>query len=225
MRLFIKSCCAILGLIGHLIADFFRLIRGVWKLSKLDAPVVSIFGGAKLLQDHPYAVKARQLAEKLMDHDISVITGGGPGIMEAANCGAFKKEKKRKAKSIGISVHGLPKEEKNQCSDDYISTHYFFARKWLLSRYSNAFAVFPGGYGTLDELFQVLTLMQTGKLKRVPVVLFEKEYWNSLVDWIKKAQKEGLILKEDADLVFVTDDIDEALKHLHKYCQHALMSE
>lgn len=220
MRLFLRSCRQLCSLAAHFLADFFRLVGGVWKLSKLDPPVISVFGGSKLEQKHSYAVKARDLAQRLMEHDVSVITGGGPGIMEAANCGASKDQRIRKARNIGISVYGLPREERNQCADDYIATHYFFARKWLLTRYSTAFAIFPGGYGTLDELFQVLTLMQTDKVKRVPVVLIETAYWQPIVDWVQKAVQEGLLLQKDAELILVTDDVDQAFKHLHRYCQH-----
>lgn len=219
MRLFLRSCGAVFGLIGHLFLDFFRLIGGVWKLSKLNPPVVSIFGGAKLGQDHPYAVKARLLAEKLIEHDISVITGGGPGIMEAANCGASKVKSDTGARSIGITVSSLIREGNNPCTDEMIVTQYFFSRKWLLIRYSNAFTVFPGGFGTLDELFQILTLMQTNRLKRVTVILFDTGYWQPMMEWVNKAVEEGLMLKEDADLICVTDDIQYALGILHKYCE------
>lgn len=215
---FIKSFCGSCKLAGHLLADFFRLIHGVWKLSKLNPPVVSVFGGSKLQQEHSYAVKAGELSKKLMSKGISVITGGGPGIMEAANCGAFN-QAERRGKSIGITVHGLLAEKPNTCIDESIQTHYFFARKHLLTHFATAFAIFPGGYGTMDELFEILTLMQTHKLKRVPVVLFEKKYWQPLIDWVQVAQKEGLLLKEDADLIFITDSVDEAFDHLQHHCQ------
>lgn len=214
----LKGLCGSCKLAGHLFADYFRLFYGVWKLSGLTCPVVSVFGGSKLSQEHSYAKNARQLAVKLMDHEISVITGGGPGIMEAANCGAFKK-KERRGKSIGITVHGLSTEKENICVDDTITTHYFFARKYLLTHFATAFAIFPGGYGTMDELFEVLTLMQTNKMKPVPIVLFEKKYWQPIIDWIEIAQKEGLLLKRDADLVFITDSVDEAFEHLQRHCQ------
>lgn len=215
---FLKSFSAACNLAGHLFADYFRLVRGVWKLSKLKPPIVSVFGGSKLNQEHAYAKKASQLAAKLNEAGISVITGGGPGIMEAANCGAFK-DTNRRAKSIGITVHGLATEKRNVCADENIATHYFFARKYLLTHFATGFALFPGGYGTMDELFEVLTLMQTSKLPRVPVVLFEKAYWKPIIEWIELAQKEGLLLEIDAALVFVTDSVDEAFEHLQKHCQ------
>lgn len=205
----------------HFLGDFFRVWGGVWKLSKLNDPIVSVFGGSKMAQDHPYAAQAHKLAEMLMSKGISVITGGGPGIMEAANCGAFK-QKDRKARSVGITVHGLAAEQQNPCADDHIATHYFFARKFLLTYRSTAFAIFPGGYGTADELFQVLTLMQTNKLCRGPVVLIDKDFWKPLVEWIETSRKEGLLLQEDADLIFLTDDVNEAFEILQRGCQKTL---
>lgn len=215
----------IVELFGRFLREFFRLAGGVWTLSNLEKPIVSVFGGSKVAQEHLYAKKAAELAGKLMAHNISVITGGGPGIMQAANCGAFEYQgsTKRTAKSIGISVTGLPQEARNYCADDYVVTNYFVTRKYLLTRYATAFALFPGGYGTMDELFEILTLMQTNKQPRVPIVLIESRYWQPIIAWCKEAVKEGLLLPEDADLLFVTDDIDEAVKHLHQQCQHVIL--
>ncbi|MFS8506781.1 MAG: TIGR00730 family Rossman fold protein [Candidatus Babeliales bacterium] len=220
MQQYIRALGATVRLAGHFFCDFFRCVRGTFTISKLEGPVVSIFGGSKLGQDHPYAQKARLLAEKLMVHDISVITGGGQGIMQAASCGAFGAHNNRIAKSIAVTVKGLDQEKRNNCADESIETFYFFTRKFLLTRYSHAFAVFPGGYGTLDELAEVLTLMQINKLPRVPLVLFEAAYWKHFSAWVDQAQKEGLLLKEDADLIFVTDDVEQAFNHLHKHCKH-----
>jgi uncharacterized protein (TIGR00730 family) len=222
MQHYIRALGATFRLAGHFFCDFFRCLRGTWKLSLLKVPVVSIFGGSKLGQDHPYAQKARLLAVKLMAHNISVVTGGGQGIMQAASCGAFSTHKNRIAKSIAITVKGLDQKKHNHCADESVETFYFFTRKFLLTRYSHAFAVFPGGYGTLDELAEVLTLMQINKLPRVPLVLFETAYWKHFSAWVEQAQKEGLLLKEDADLIFVTDDVELAFKHLHKHCKHVI---
>jgi len=220
---FFKAFCATCVLLGRLLVDYFRLIGGVWTLSILKPPIVSVFGGSKLGQDHEYAQKAHELAQRLIEHNISVITGGGPGIMQAANCGAFEHNKetnKNRGKSIGIGLQGLEQKKGNQCADAFIITRYFFTRKWLLTRYSTAFVVFPGGYGTLDELFEVTTLMQTERLKRVPIVLFKSAYWKPLLEWIEQAKKEGLLLEKDADLIFTTDSVDEAFHHLHQHCEH-----
>ncbi len=213
--LFFKSIYAVITLILHMTVEYMRVVYGVWRLSKLKKPVVTVFGGSKIEQGHAYAQQAHQLGKMLIEHDISVITGGGPGIMEAANCGAFNNEIDiNKARSVGIGVKGLGLEKKNKCANEYIITKYFFARKFLLTRYSTGFAVFPGGFGTLDELFEITTLMQTGHLERFPVVLIDTVYWTNLILFIRNAEKEGLLLKKDADLIFVTDSLDEAFKHL-----------
>lgn len=211
----IKSLYAVVELTAHMSMEYLRVVRGVWRLSKLKQPVVTVFGGSKIAQGHQYARQAHELGKMLIEHGISVLTGGGPGIMEAANCGAFNSEGNgNKARSIGIGVKGLESDKRNKCSNEFIITKYFFARKFLLTRYSTAFVIFPGGFGTLDELFEIATLMQTGHLKRFPIVLIDTAYWTHLIAHIDNAQKEGLLLKQDADLIFVTDSLEEAFKHL-----------
>ena len=205
-------------LFGHLFASYFRMIEGVWKISQLKSPVVTVFGGSKLAQDHPYAKHARAFGQLLAEHGISVITGGGPGIMEAANCGAFKKYDG--VRSVGITVRGLASEHLNTCADAMVQVNHLFARKWLLTRYANAFVVFPGGFGTLDEFFEILTLMQVNKLAHLPVILFGKAYWKPILDWVAIAVKEGLVLQKDAALIFVTDDDQEAFEYLKKNMMH-----
>ncbi len=204
-------------LFGHLFASYLRMIEGVWKISKLKAPVVTIFGGSKLTQDHPYAKHARAFGQLLAEHGISVITGGGSGIMEAANCGAFKKYDG--VRSVGVTVRGLIEERINHCADQMVEVNHFFERKWLLTRYANAFVIFPGGFGTIDELFEILTLMQVNKLAHLPVILFGKAYWKPLMDWVALAVKEGLVLQKDADLIFVTDDDQDAFEYLKSHSQ------
>ena len=212
---FFKSIYAIVRLIVHMTVEYMRVVYGVWRLSKLKQPIVTVFGGSKIEQGHLYAQQAHQLGKMLIENDISVITGGGPGIMEAANCGAFDNEIDiNKARTIGIGVKGLEAERRNKCANEFIITKYFFTRKFLLTRYSTAFAVFPGGFGTLDELFEITTLMQTGHLERFPVVLINTLYWTDLILFIRNAEKEGMLLKKDADLIFVTDSLEEAFKHL-----------
>ena len=210
----LKSCCGQLQLIGYFFASYFRILKGAWKISKLKKPIVTVFGGSKLSQDHAYAQQAHDLGALLISNGISVITGGGPGIMRAANCGAFDTE--RGAQSIGISVDGLPHEPRHKYTDQMIVVKHFFARKWLLTRYATAFAVFPGGFGTLDELFEIATLMQEERLSPIPLVLVGRNYWKPLLAWIELAVKEGLVLQQDADLLFVTDDIQEAFEHLRE---------
>lgn len=195
------------------------MVTGVWKISKLTPPIVTVFGGSKLDQEHAYAKKANELGKLLVANGISVITGGGPGIMQAANCGAFKHE--GNVRSVGITVESLSTETRNQCADEMVVVKHFFARKWLLTRYATAFAVFPGGFGTLDELFEIATLMQVNRLAHIPIVLVGKEYWKPLLAWIDQAVKEGLVLQKDADFLFVTDDIQEAFEHLKEQAKEA----
>ncbi len=140
----------------------FQLVYGFWRISKLEQPIVSIFGSARLAQDQIYFKQAHDLAQRFIAHDISVLAGGGPGIMEAVTCGAVVHDGTGKGKSIGIGVRGLG-EKRSLCVQEYFELDYFFARKWLLTQYSSAFIVFPGGFGTLDELAEVLTLIQTKK--------------------------------------------------------------
>lgn len=211
---FVKSCCGIVCLFAHLFASYIRIIRGAWYVSKIKQPVVTVFGGSKLEQSHPYAKKAHELGEMLVSHGISVITGGGPGIMEAANCGAAGS--KTEARTLGITVQRLAIEKINSCSQEVIVVKHMFARKWLLTRYSTAFVVFPGGFGTLDELFEIITLMQVEMMQSFPVVLIGKDYWRPLLDWMDHAVKEGLVAKKDLDLIFVTDDIQKAFNYLEE---------
>jgi uncharacterized protein (TIGR00730 family) len=179
--------------------------------------LVSIFGGARIGQDTKHFFYAHHIAKQLVERDISVVTGGGPGIMEAANCGALAK-KKGTGRSIGIGVSNLG-EGRNPCVHEYFELSHFFARKWLLTQYSHAFIVFPGGFGTLDELFEVLTLMQTKQMKKVPIILIEKSYWDPLLLWIEhKALLYGALNKEDIGLFYVTDNLDEVVCIVQDNC-------
>lgn len=198
----------------------FQLMKGIWKIGHLPGPVVSIFGGSRLAKVSPYEVTAHELAGLLIQHDISVITGGGPGIMEAANCGAFHAEvEKGKVRSIGITVKGLENGEFNFCAQDKIVVDQFFVRKWLMVNYSVAFAFFPGGFGTLDEFGEVITLMQTKKIAGVPIVLIGKNYWNPFISWLHDyALQQSLISPADLAMIQITDDADEALEMLKARC-------
>jgi len=196
-------CCS---LAWRFVRVFFQIIYGVWRISKLSHPIVSIFGSAKMSQTDKHAQEANQIASWLVEEGISVLTGGGPGIMEAANCGAIRPTKKGSVKSIGIGVRGL-NEPQNICVEEYFELDYFFARKWLLTQYSNAFIVFPGGFGTLDELAEVLTLIQTKQMKKVPIVLVGKDYWRPFMQWVTdEALARGLVKFEHVSLFSVTDD-------------------
>lgn len=200
---------------------FLQMLRGAWKISKLELPIVTIFGGARFLQNDRFAMQANQLAQMFIEHDVSVLTGGGSGIMEAANCGAFiRPNGKRKALSIGINVQGL--EQRNPCVSEYFELHYFFARKYLLTHFSMGFVVFPGGFGTLEELSEVLTQIKNNKMPRLPIVLIGVEYWRPFMDWLnKEVLKHGAISSTDLELFVVTDDLNRAFSLVCATCQLA----
>lgn len=169
---------------------------------------VSIFGSARTLSSDPYYQAAYETAQLLAEEKYTVITGGGPGIMEAANRGAFEAG----GDSIGCNIE-LPFEQKpNPYQTKSLSFNYFFVRKMMFIKYSNAFIIFPGGYGTLDELFEALTLIQTRKIRNFPVVLFGSHYWQGLVQWISTAMlKAGNIGQEDLRLLHLTDSPRDAV--------------
>jgi len=212
----ISMCCS---LAWKFFSVFLHIIYGVWRVSKLPQPIISIFGSSKITQADKYAQEANQIATWLGQEGISVLTGGGPGIMEAANCGAVKPKRKGDVKSIGIGVRGL-NEPKNVCVEEYFELDYFFARKWLLTQYSSGFIVFPGGFGTLDELSEVLTLIQTKQMKKVPIVLIGKDYWRPFMQWITdEAYPRGLVKLEHLNLFSVTDDPHKAFCFVRGECE------
>jgi uncharacterized protein (TIGR00730 family) len=172
---------------------------------------VTIFGSARIHEGDPFYDKARQLSGLLAKEGFAVITGGGPGIMEAANRGCHESG----GLSIGCNIE-LPHEQSvNPYVDLGVEFRYFFARKTMFVKYADAFAIFTGGFGTLDELFESLTLIQTGKIKHFPVVLVGKEYWSGLLDWLRtSAVAHGNIAAEDLDLFHCTDDMNEACRLL-----------
>jgi uncharacterized protein (TIGR00730 family) len=210
---------------GHLLREIFQIMYGQYKILRLPQPTVSIFGGARLPQDGEYTKKAFDLAGKLAYEGFSVLTGGGPGIMESANCGANKIYEEHRTKgmkngkngrtighSMGIGISRLRYEEKlNNCVSEKIMLDYFFARKYLLLNYSKGFVVFPGGLGTMDELSDLLNLMQTGKRPFAPVVLIGAEFWKCYREWVTTARKAGLLSQSNEPRVLVTDNLDEAV--------------
>ncbi len=210
-------CCA-LG--WRFLRVFWQIVYGAWRVSKLPHPIISIFGSSKLAQTDQYAHQANKVAALLVEQGISILTGGGPGIMEAANCGAvLQGGDKSKVTSIGIGVRGLT-EPKNTCVQEYFDMDYFFARKWLLTQYSSGFVVFPGGFGTLDELSEVLTLIQTKQMKKVPIVLVGKEYWQPFLQWIThEVVAHGLISDEQVKLFSITDDPYKAFCFVRGECE------
>lgn len=192
-----------------------EFVDGYDKMMKIG-PCVSIFGSARLKEDNKYYKQAVELAEKLTEMGFGVITGGGPGIMEAGNRGA----KNAKGKSVGLCIN-LPHEEAaNQYVDPkhMISFNYFFARKVMFVKYAQSFVVFPGGFGTLDELFEALTLIQTHKISRFPVILVGSDFWNGLIDWIKEQLVgNGTISPNDMNLFKLTDDMDEVINIIEEF--------
>ncbi len=168
---------------------------------------ITIFGSARFNEENEYYEKTRQLTARLAQHHFTIMTGGGPGIMEAANRGA----KEAGGFSIGCNIQ-LPHEQKpNPYLDKWVTIKYFFVRKMLLIKYSHAFIVMPGGYGTLDEFFEAITLVQTQKMPSFPIVVFGKEYHQHLYNHIQQMANQGTISKEDAQLFLFTDDIEEAI--------------
>ncbi|MCC7172591.1 MAG: TIGR00730 family Rossman fold protein [Planctomycetes bacterium] len=169
-------------------------------------PAVSIFGSARMNASHRYYKMARKLASKLSKDGFSIITGGGPGIMEAANRGAMDVG----GNSIGLNIR-LPMEQApNPFQNIAIDFNYFFVRKFMFVKYASSFVIFPGGFGTMDELFEALTLIQTDKIADFSVVLVGSKYWKGLLDWVRDTMiPEGTVSPKDLDLVYLTDDLDE----------------
>uniref|UniRef100_UPI0025CDC361 LOG family protein n=1 Tax=uncultured Corynebacterium sp. TaxID=159447 RepID=UPI0025CDC361 len=172
---------------------------------------VTVFGSARTTTDHPYYLQGVELGEKLVQAEYAVVTGGGPGLMEAPNKGACEAG----GLSVGLGIE-LPHEQSlNPYVDLGLNFRYFFARKTMFLKYSQAFICLPGGFGTLDELFEVLCMVQTGKVTNFPIVLIGTEFWAGLVDWIRgRLVAEGMIAEGDIDRVLITDDIDEAVQFI-----------
>ena len=172
-------------------------------------PAVSIFGSARLNRRSPYYRMAMVTAEKLARAGYTIVTGGGPGIMEAANRGA----KKGGGLSMGLNIEIPSEQEPNKYLDEMMEFRYFFCRKTMFVRYASAIVILPGGFGTMDELFESLTLIQTHRTAQFPVVLMGSKYWRGLLRWVKNTMvEEGTISQEDLDFLNVTDDPDETVR-------------
>lgn len=198
--------------IFKIMAEF---VAGYETLSKIG-PCVSIFGSARTKPDNPYYILAEEIAFKLTQSGFGVITGGGPGIMEAGNKGAHR----GKGLSVGLNIE-LPFEQHDNPWIDRgksLDFDYFFVRKVMFVKYSQGFVVMPGGFGTMDELFEAITLIQTKKIGRFPIVLVGKKFWSGLIDWIKETLiTEGNIKEEDLNLFRLVDTADEAVEHFNKF--------
>ncbi|HPF10663.1 MAG TPA: TIGR00730 family Rossman fold protein [Flavobacteriaceae bacterium] len=192
-----------------------EFVGGYEKLSRIG-PCVSIFGSARTKPNQPYYQLAERIAKKITENGYGIITGGGPGIMEAGNKGAHLAG----GTSVGLNI-ALPFEQHDNPyidNDKSIDFDYFFVRKVMFVKYSQGFVVMPGGFGTLDELFEALTLIQTHKIDRFPLILVGSEFWGGLLDWIKKTLIEvGNISPEDIDLLHLVDTEDEVLEILNEF--------
>ena len=189
-----------------------EFIKGFRALHFLG-PCVTVFGSARFNEDHMYYQLARRMGAELSKMGFVVMTGGGPGIMEAANRGA----RDVNGKSVGCNIT-IPKEQHpNPYLDKFVMLDHFFVRKVLLLKYSYAFVVLPGGFGTLDELFGTLTLIQTGKISHFPVVVMGSEYWKPLCEQLEKMKQEKTIVPEDLDHLIITDDVNAALEFIRHH--------
>lgn len=199
-----------------------EFVEGFEKLAKIG-PCVTIFGSARTKPDHDYYKMAEEIAFRLVEHGYGVITGGGPGIMEAGNKGANRAG----GKSVGLNIF-LPHEQKGNPYIDpekLISFDYFFVRKVMFVKYSQGFIVMPGGFGTLDELTEALTLIQTKKIGRFPIVLVGKKFWAGMMEWIQSTLgSEMMINDEDMDLINLVDSPEEAVKAIDDFYSKYLLS-
>jgi uncharacterized protein (TIGR00730 family) len=199
-----------------------EFVEGYSKLSRIG-PCVSIFGSARTTPDNKYFKIAEDIAFKLTQHGYGVITGGGPGIMEAGNMGA----KKGKGKSVGLNID-LPFEQSANLfidPDKLISFEHFFVRKVMFVKYAQGFIVLPGGFGTLDELFEAITLIQTEKIGRFPIILVGSDYWEGLMDWVKNVMlKEKNIKEKDLDLIQIVDTPEEVVNKINEFYSQYLLS-
>ncbi|BBL72850.1 TIGR00730 family Rossman fold protein [Methylogaea oryzae] len=175
---------------------------------------VSIFGSARIKPDHPYYLAAQKVAELLADDGYTVISGGGPGIMEAANKGAFQQH----GGSVGLNIELPHEQHPNPYQSIGLTFRYFFARKVMFVKYSMGYVCMPGGFGTLDEFFEALTLMQTHKIYPLPLILFGSQFWGGLLDWVKGTLlTEGLISEDELEVISVTDSPREVLEIMNRH--------
>jgi hypothetical protein len=190
-----------------------ELVEGFETLNDIGH-AVAIFGSSRMLPGSYYYEQAVELGKRLSDAGFTVITGGGPGIMEGANKGA----KQGKGKSVGLNIEIPAEQTPNSYQDISLSFRYFFIRKLMFVKYSSAFIIFPGGFGTMDELFEALTLSQTKKIGVFPIILFGKDYWKGLTDWFRSTLiPNNTIAAEDLGLISFVDSADEACEVLKKY--------
>lgn len=193
---------------------FWQFLKGFRSLH-FAGPCITVFGSARFKEDHIYYKAAVEFGKRISDMGFTTLTGGGPGVMEAANRGAFENG----GQSIGCNIQ-LPFEQKpNPYVHKSVTFEHFFVRKVLLTKYSYAFIILPGGFGTMDELFEILTLVQTKMVHHFPVVLYGKEYYHELWEYFEHMADKGAINREDLSLVLLTNDVEEAMRHIGTYIQ------
>ena len=197
----------------QIMAEF---VEGYERLAEIH-PSVSIFGSARFAPDHPWSLLTEEVARKLSDAGFSVVSGGGPGIMEAANKGAYA----GKSPSIGLNIELPHEQQPNPYQDIELSFRHFFSRKVMFVKFATAYVVMPGGFGTLDELIEILTLVQTGKSRRIPIILVDSGFWSGLMQWFRDTLVEaGTIAAGDLELMKIIDDPDEVVDAIFDYYSH-----
>jgi uncharacterized protein (TIGR00730 family) len=190
-----------------------EFVQGFDQLANIT-PAVTIFGSARFSQQHPYCLLAEEIAQGLSKAGFSVLTGGGPGIMEAANRGSFVGN----GKSVGLNIQLPHEQQSNHYQNISLNFRYFFVRKLMLMRHASAYVVLPGGFGTLDELAELLTLVQTGKLPRAPIVLVQQQFWQGFLDWLKNILvTEGTIDSADVELITLVDSAEAAVACIFQF--------
>ncbi len=200
--------------LGFAFRVFWQFLKGFRSLH-FAGPCITVFGSARFKEDHIYYKAAVEFGKRIADMGFTTLTGGGPGVMEAANRGAFENG----GQSIGCNIQ-LPFEQKpNPYVHKSVTFEHFFVRKVLLTKYSYAFIILPGGFGTMDELFEILTLVQTKMVHNFPVVLYGKEYYHELWEYFEHMADKGAINREDLSLLLVTNDVEEAMQHIGTYIQ------
>ena len=208
-EIFLEGPRSRFGELLTLIRVLIDFLRG-FRVLHFVGPCVTVFGSARVKEGSPDYQLTRQMGAALARLGFTVMTGGGPGIMEAANRGA----KEVGGRSVGCGIE-LPHEQKpNSYLDRYVAMQHFFVRKALLIKYSYAFVVMPGGAGTLDELFEALTLIQTGKIKNFPIVIMDRAYWKELIEFVNKMAEFGMISAADVNLLYATDSVADAIDHI-----------
>jgi uncharacterized protein (TIGR00730 family) len=193
---------------------FWQFIKG-FRTMHFVGPCITVFGSARFEENHPYYIAAREFGKRIAQLGFTTLTGGGPGIMEAANRGAFENN----GDSVGCNIKLPFEQEPNPYVQTSITFNYFFIRKVMLVKYSYAFVIMPGGFGTMDEFFETLTLVQTRTINDFPIVLYGTAYFQPLMDYIKFMSEQGTISEIDLKLVLMTDNMDDAMLHIQTYVQ------